>query len=1276
MTTWGDRGGRAAAVAMAMMVVAAMVLMPARMGRAQPAAPASRCTDLASCIASCNDGEGDPGVCTQAADGLAAGRGGTVPDHARALRLYRAACGLSIEVTAPATGPTSKLPRRAAPGTLPPPPPPSRGGPGGDYGACKAASILHATGWLFEVDADEHERQEALDRAARLATAHCTATDFAGCAVASWAARERAVPGTPLTDATDPVKLAERGCTQGRQPDACVALRDLAFRGSSEGDATRIQASASAGLVAGCVKDSNVVACQKFGGTAAADTTAVRATLDKLCTDGNRLACGVTAYRSLFENFRDPVKAKVAFDALLASCTGVEPHELCTPAASKLALGDARLGVIADPAAALAIAEQRCTAGDNGACRIAEIVRGPRGPETLRDPAKARTFADRACTLSSPTLGCQQCSDDPTLPACKLREAFRERQGCMGGKPGTCERVAVRFETGDGVTTDLLAGASYLRRGCDTGEKSACIALDQLCIASPDLPAEVCAQALIHSDLFYEAEYQLAAGGDMDLVDPDAAGKVVKTPGAVTVADVAAQVPTGYKRGHLDADLVVDIVLDRARQAAIKLVVNQLLTSERKARYRYLRDLLDQGARLLADPSTLRREKFQDLGMTVVRAFVASNLIDGLYPTGTALFTAPVIGPTVKLAAGPLHVGATGPLDAVMHGYLVDVAYYWLGQTRLFGATGPTATESLACPWVGGPGATLCTQLAERATAEKAIGVDKVLDGLRLAKALRDGGFDDLRRLIEASSRSSTIADLGSTPGLTLDNWQQQLVSGSRSRLESLGESLTALRAITRVSAYADTGPELPYLKERAASAKRAIESPAIRLGLGADNVDHVVRLIRLIERADRDMIAGGGSASGATARPASPAAPGGAAGQLDVPSIIMANLRKDASTGIQTWSARDVADFSTRLTALEKSLGTVLPAIDRLESSIADIRAVFARFPNADGTASLDVGNIPLYATGDLEHVMFVAEHALAEVDTGLHSIFPGEVQAQVQFARSATVRLIGFLDLMKRVARSSGLSQKAGDVISSLRLLGTYRTGIFDAPLYDVLEPVIDSIQTHEPMSLELLFAVIGRVRLDTLITALQGKGNACKKEASVDCWTTKLIHALQESVERTGDEIHIDGGKFAQRLAQHGDDFRKRHKWRGYLHLTVGFGDLYSDPAADSAIEYRNVPLISEQIGVGYASPSFSKDRLSFKVATAASGLLYRAVLDSEESKAVMVHPILFALDIGELVELYVSPAMLLIYPPEGGRNGTVRWGASVGLSVPLTAYLERL
>ena len=61
----------------------------------------------------------------------------------------------------------------------------------------------------------------------------------------------------------------------------------------------------------------------------------------------------------------------------------------------------------------------------------------------------------------------------------------------------------------------------------------------------------------------------------------------------------------------------------------------------------YLRDLLEQGASLLAEPSTLRREKFQDLGMIVVRAFVAANLVEGLYPNGKELLIAPEIGATI-----------------------------------------------------------------------------------------------------------------------------------------------------------------------------------------------------------------------------------------------------------------------------------------------------------------------------------------------------------------------------------------------------------------------------------------------------------------------------------------------------------------------------------------------------------------------------------------------------------------------------------------------------
>ena len=85
---------------------------------------------------------------------------------------------------------------------------------------------------------------------------------------------------------------------------------------------------------------------------------------------------------------------------------------------------------------------------------------------------------------------------------------------------------------------------------------------------------------------------------------------------------------------------------------------------------------------------------------------------------------------------------------------------------------------------------------------------------------------------------------------------------------------------------------------------------------------------------------------------------------------------------------------------------------------------------------------------------------------------------------------------------------------------------------------------------------------------------------------------------------------------------------------------------------------------------------RDRLTFKVGPAASGVLYRALLDSSESNAIMLHPALLAVDVYDLVELYVSPATVLVYPPTDDRGTVLRWGVSAGLSVPLSAYLERL
>lgn len=1234
---------------------AVLALLLCLVGEAR-AQPAPACADPVACDVACDDGRGDPAACLALGDALATGAGVT-PDPARALRVYRAACGLPIEVK-PATGPVP-LPAVATGQGLAPPPPPSRGGAGREIAACKAAAELHRTGDLFAIERDPTQQRRAVERALFLARGRCTPADTSGCAIAAWAARARmtlhepargvpvkpaaAAPPTQVED--DPIAYAERGCTQGRRWDACVELASQAYLVDAEREVVRLRAAAAAGLVAGCTRDADLPACRRVlddGGEGAAAALAV---VDGLCTRGAPRACALAAYRRMFFGRREPAVRQAAGTVLREAC-GQADGPGCDLLIDYLSAGDPGVGA-ADPAAAVALAERLCTAGNREGCQRAATLRGAAGPVALRDPAKARTLADRTCMLSSGRWTCAECRADPTLSSCQQRAAFRQHEGCLAGRPGTCAQIAARFQAGEGVAVDRARATDYLRRGCDAGDKGACGALATMCTAATEPTGTACAQALIHSDLFYEAEYQLGVGGDVDLVEP-AAGAPKPAPSAaaaITVADLAATASGGLRRGRLDADLVVDIVLDRARQAAVTLVVDELVRVERRAPHRYLRDLLDQGAALLLDPTTLRREKFQDLGMTVVRAFVASNLIESLFPTTTELRGVAAIGATITAGAAELETAAGRPVPPRLRGYLVDVAYYWLGQTPLLGPPDRRALTAPTCPWKVGAGQALCAQLTDRATVENVLGVAKVLEGLRLARALRDGGFDDVRRLIEAIGRSRVIADLGATPGLDLGAWQRQLVAGSRERLVTLREGLTALRSLMRVSAYGEAGLDLPLLRQRASAVRAALESPALRLVIGQANVDTVLVIIRAIDRGRRE-------------------------------DRVIAELRQEVLGTLAQWGARDAAMLADKLSALDAALDTLRPALDRLEASIADVRGLLARYPTGDGRTSLDIGNLPLYATGDLVRELRKAQKALGEVDAGLQAVFPGEVPAQLRFARGATVRLVGFLDLMARVARSSVLTQKTSDVIASLRLLGAHRGAVFEAPLFDVLEPVIGALRTHEPMSLELLFAVIGRVRLDTLIGALQGRGDACADEASVDCWTTKLIHALQESVERDGEAIRIDGGKFAQRLARHGDDFRKRHTWRGYFHLTVGVAGLYSDPVGDPGAVRRSVPLISEQVGIGWASPSFAGNRLTFKIGAAASGLLYRAVLDSAESKAVMLHPLLLAVDIGELIEVFVSPAMLMVYPPDDDRGSAVRWGISAGLSVPLAAYLERL
>ncbi len=1200
-------------------IVLVVIVMTAAVAAAAPPV----CGERDDCQRACQDGGGVVAACTRYGELLARGRGGE-PERAKAVAIYDRGC------------------QRVD----------------GDPAACLALAELVGEGWLFEVERDPARQRVAIDRALALAEAGCDRHDDVACGLTAQAQLAAiAVGAADRSELVEVGQRAKRACTR-RTVSACMLLDREALAWQDKGvitatDAALMLAVAEDKIVEACTIDLSGSACDLASERDSKGHRAVvlLAAAEKSCAAGDPIGCVAVVRISvdLAEGKDAPTVLPRAIKLAITACETAD-HELCGEVSQLLLEGMDELGVkmVADPPRARDYAERRCRLGDAMSCELASLLYAGASQYGLdADRDKSRALATRVCMLSRPTDECPLCNLEPGAPVCQLRLAFAEHQRCGGGAADACEQIAVRFRDGDGVARDGDRSARYFRRGCDAARNSACAALDELCLADPTIDRALCVQSLIHTDLFYEVEWQFRTTGVAQLVGPG--GAIVAALPTVTDATTAAVAPTGMtlSRGHLDADLVVSVVLDRARQAALRLVVDELSDAKAGARAHYLRDLLAQGARLLADPSTLRREKFADLAMTVVRAFIAANLVDTLYPDADAVFAAPIVGAQLRTDGAALGLRPGGALDATVRRFLVDLAYQQLGDTHLFARAGDDAPEGTPCPWTDARGAALCTALQVPATAAAALQIDRVLEGLRLAKTLREAGTIDLRRLIDAVARSRSVADLGATPGLVLSHWRAELVTGTRARVQAVRDQLSDLKLLTRASIYAEAGLDLATLSARLVGARAFVDSAAARLALSAADRTKIDALFATIDA--------GANAGLATAS-------------------VLAKVRTDATAVLRAWGARDLVELVARLGELEKTAAAAFPTLVQLERSVYSIETLMARFAT-DGVVTLDLAVVPLHAIGELRDAYRDAVAALSALDAQVRQLFPGTDGAQLVFARSAAIRLLGLLDLLERVARTSRLQETTGDVIAALRLLGSHRRGEFTAPLFDVIDPVLEAMKSHEPMSTELLFAVIARVRLDSLVASLQGGGRACARDASVDCWTVKIVHALQESVTRDGDQLRVDGGKFAQRLAAHGDDFRRRHRWRGFFHLTVGVGAMSSTPP-DADAARRNVPVVAEQVGFGWASPSFWRHRLTFKVGAAASGVLYRALLDSRESDAIILHPLLLAVDVYDLVEVYVSPATVLVYPPTDDRATAVRWGVSAGLSVPLSSYLERL
>lgn len=1203
-----------------------------------PAAAAPPCASEASCRRACDTHGGR--ACRELGRMLAEGDG-VAPDRAKAVAAWTKGCdGVA--------GAASR-----------------------DARSCRELSSLLHDGWTLEVAAEPFRAADRLYQAIDLGNAACTGGDADGCATVALAIRDdldRAGWPSAMADrAGELVATARRACEAGAL-DGCWLLRSVLWTLVGGGLITEevqvtAREAADKALAAAC-RRGDAAACLDGGDRAFADDKGRKAALAALataCDGGDARAC-LARVMILAMQIDDPEdqlgQVQMLVTGLVKACHATA-HELCAEVALGMIDPDgelAQLGV-ADAATGMKLLRYQCDRGNVEACEVAGEVLREGSFGVAKDDRDARTLLDRACRLSPSRLSpyggasCAVCDRVPDLPECKLRLTWQVSVECQKGNLGACEDLGDRYRAGDGVAASATDAARSYKYACDASIKGACGKLDEVCRASDGIGDELCAPSLLHTDVFYEAEWQLRVNQKATLSKGNGAAP---DPAAVKVGlDAPGGPGVTMARGSLDADLVVSVVLDRAREAAIRLVADELRDKVGQRGLRtYMRDLLAQGASLLADTTSLRRDALHDLGMTLVRAFAASNLVRTLLADPGAARRAPVIGPIVAEWKPEWLQTRAGRLAPDVEAYLADLAYWALGSGSLFARIGAVEEPPPACPFRDGRKA-LCEGLTTRTQVAAALRIDGILTALNMVRALHAEGGIDVRRLIEAIAQSTSIVDFASTPGLNIDAWQARIVDELRRRVTVLRTSLADLTRLITPSTYADGGPDVLTLARQAAAAREFLVTGDGRALLGAELALELTGVLAISTYAQQ-----------------------GLAGAPTPEQLAAA--RQDARAAADKLGSAWRAALLGRLKPVHDKIDELARVVDELGRHILTIRTSLEHHQGLGAAGRLAIDELPL---GDLDELIVVVPKvvgALDALDGAARELFPSVDLRGLRFARSSCVRLLGFLDLMSRVARSVRLTQTVREVIDTLELLGRWQAGEFSAPLFDMLAPVVAMIETRKPMPLEQLFAIVGRVRLDSLVTSLISD-EPCAEEDRAECWVFKIAYSLQEAITRDGDSIRIDGAEVAKRLARFGDDFQRRNKGRWYFHLSVGVGSLWSPPPEDAAMPgagdgLRFTPLIAEQVGFGWATPAVWHDRLTFKAGLAASGILYRVLLDNEESNAVMGSAFV-AVDVYDLVEVW-GAATLLAYPPLDGADARVEPGVSVGLSVPLSAYLERL
>ncbi|MEM9190849.1 MAG: hypothetical protein AAGF12_16815 [Myxococcota bacterium] len=767
-------------------------------------------------------------------------------------------------------------------------------------------------------------------------------------------------------------------------------------------------------------------------------------------------------------------------------------------------------------------------------------------------------------------------------------------------------------------------------------------------------------------------------------------------------------------RGSLDVDVVSSLVADRARQVGMRAIADAVTAAAGPGADRqYVQDLLGAAQGLLLDGGRLQRTHVEKLVKVLVRMIFAEVVVRTRFPEPhrldrgsywTRRLCSPGRGhrrPTAESLdhCRRLRMGLPNremPATLV-HLYLLDLAYWRFGQTGFFAEYNP---EPPSCPFrFGEPGNELCQILASgvsdrdrEARIDWVLNLDVVLDGLQMARSLQPlwrGEGTGIRGFLRVLLDSSDLGAFGGTPGLKPSDWANAVAMLQYlEELERLAAAWTkTLEVKAAIEAGTDSAQMLISLRGDLEAVQQGMFGGEGVCAAAGDGVLQVCRASfrRWLERAIQNLGPRGAAGEADVARDKLPPIDDELVGWLDGVVASMADLGR--ALGDEAGSAlRDVIRVPDgevlTLATLRGALGESTADLTERLFGTAGYQGVPLRI---DALSFEDLGRIvvSLNKTSVLLKATF---RLLRVLPPGVMSWREWNVGASVVFASNAVLGADRLLRLLRSVnlhsARESGLTS-IGNALRGLEALGI-KVGDDQvrSRVLEIVSPVLGRITSGQGATIGIMFELAAQIREEDVLAALGFNRrvlNACGEQPdSLGCWTVRIVQSLREAMRISNGSISIDGSVFRSTLAGLGDDFRAKHQWRVYFHLTVGLGEMMTfteapGEAPGTVDGFRLQPIINEQIGIGVASPSFWGDNFNFRVGAFASGILYRAVLDSAESEAVIFGGFA-ALDLYQLLEIYIAPSALFF--PEVDEGSPVRFGLAIGAQVPLGDYLSRL